>query len=198
MNQEKQQWRQNMKALRNEISLQKRNQDSQAIRKQMMTQKEYQTAEEILLYVSVGSEVETKALIEQACFDGKKVFVPKVKEQGRMEFFLIHSVSELICGKYHIPEPIEGERFFPKQQKTPVIIVLPGLAFDYRGERLGYGKGYYDRYLQRIRQANCPYLALGLAFREQVFETIPTDPFDQRLDGIVTPDQVYHIKETRK
>ena len=191
MSQEKQQWRQKMKILRNEISLQKRKQDSQEIQKQLIAQKEYKNCEKLLLYISVGSEVETEFLFEQALSCGKKVFAPKVKESGKIEFYAVYSKSELVYGKFHIPEPIERENFIPEKQIDPILILVPGLAFDHRRYRLGYGGGYYDRYLQKIKQMKCPYLSFGLAFEEQIFAKIPSDTLDQILDGIVTPKQIY-------
>lgn len=114
---------------------------------------EYLQAQEILCYVSAKDEIDTRAIISDALKNGKKVFVPKCTEQkGIMFFYRINSFDELKSGRYGILEPtkttIENEW---KQTASNSVCVVPALCCDRAGNRLGYGAGYYDRFLQNYK-----------------------------------------------
>lgn len=140
-------------------------------------------ADEIYCYVDVRQEVDTHRIIKQAWKLGKKVAVPKIIN-GTMEFFYIQSFSELEKGYFQIPEPILTEE---AAEGSSVTVVMPGVAFDRKKNRMGYGKGFYDRYLQE----HTGYRTIALAFELQMLDTIPAESHDIRPDIIITEEHNY-------
>lgn len=160
----------------------------------------YRNAAALLVYVSFRSEVETGMLIEKALLDKKAVFAPVVS--GReMEFFRITSFNELKSGYQGILEPAQETEAsymtWMRQRETAskkTLLCMPGAAFDKRRNRIGYGGGYYDRYLSALsaerekRTENIETIAL--AFSCQIFAEIPREPHDLRPDRIVTEQEI--------
>ena len=148
----------------------------------------YQQAEWLFSYVSYGSEVDTISLLETALKHGKKVAVPILTNTGKniMAFCRIENISELQNGHFGIPEPVFKEDNVVIPNKKTLMIV-PGIAFDVNGYRLGQGGGYYDRYLaDHERLAN-----YGLAYEQQIVDRIMINGYDIRMDGLVTESNVY-------
>lgn len=140
----------------------------------------FKAAETVFAYLSYRSEVAAMPIVREAFRQGKRVAVPKV-EGDRMQFYEITSEAEIKAGYKGIPEPVSCESaVVPKDGD---LILVPGTAFDRCGYRMGYGGGFYDRYLSENRAA---YKTLGLAFSEQIYERIPGDEYDVRLDMIIT------------
>lgn len=139
----------------------------------------YYLSDVILGFVSYGSEICTTEILENALQDGKCVYVPKV-EGHEMQFYQIRALTELKEGYKGIPEP-EGntERYiFDPEKATKCLLLMPGSVFDPLGNRLGYGGGFYDRYLAdkealRLR-------SIGIGFRCQQVETAPVEETDIR------------------
>ena len=145
----------------------------------------WKQAKQVLLYASYGSEVSTGLLIDAALAAGKEVFLPKVLGD-QMEFFRITDRAELAPGYQHILEPPGQTKRFLPDASIPTLLTAPGLAFDRSGARIGYGKGFYDRYLGNIPAADRPYL-VGLCFSCQLFEILDGQkPHDINMDLIVT------------
>ena len=148
----------------------------------------YQKAEWLFPYVSYGSEVDTLSLIEAALKQGKKVAVPILKDlhKNKMVFCQIDSVKDLVSGHFGILEPVYKEdRVVEPNGKT--LMIVPGVAFDLNGYRLGQGGGYYDRYLAEHKGlAN-----YGLAYEEQIVDRIMINGYDIRMNGLVTDLKVY-------
>lgn len=134
----------------------------------------------IAIFVSIKNEFPTRSIIERAWEDGKLVAVPKILDfQTRaMAFLPIKAWSDLRPGYHGIMEPVFGN---PVQFSGADLMLLPGLAFDKQGWRLGYGGGYYDRFLAAARQK--PNL-FGLCFSEQIIDAAPHDSRDMPVDGI--------------
>ena len=148
-------------------------------------QPEYQRAEVAMVFFSLSTEVDTTPLILRAWQDRKRVLAPKVSwEQRRMLPIEIRSAADIQEVRMGIREPIRGVPF-------PVgeidLVILPGLAFDSVGNRLGRGKGFYDRFL-----AHKDYHAVScaLALEEQFVESVPVGPHDMPIDLLVTDKQV--------
>jgi 5-formyltetrahydrofolate cyclo-ligase len=144
----------------------------------------------ILCYVSVRGECDTKNLINKAFSLGKKVAVPKCTADGIMQFYLIDSLNQLVDGKYNIPEPPEtlcllDDDFFAENQD--ILCIVPALCFDKSGYRVGYGKGYYDRFLAKYENIS----SIGLCFEEFVVENVPRDCFDRHVDVLITEEKCY-------
>lgn len=154
---------------------------------QLFNMPEYKEAQHILLYADYRNEVATDKLFEDAKKRGKKIYYPKVFGQ-EMEFYAVDSLDELRFGYKGIREPQENpiKRFFYKKQDNTIMIV-PGVAFDMKGYRVGYGKGYYDKYLSERRMIST--FALSYAF--QILEHIPSDSYDIKMDKIITEELVY-------
>ena len=143
-----------------------------------------------LVYVSHASEVVTESLIEQRLTNGYRTAVPWC-ESDRLKLFLLESMSELSPGTHGIREPLPSLRSDSRKQvsiEDVQTVLLPGIAFDERGGRLGQGRGYYDKLLStsdsRIR-------LIGLAFDCQIVEAVPCDQHDIRLNYVVTETQTY-------
>lgn len=137
----------------------------------------FKKATTILLYYSLGDEVDTHQFIRKWSRK-KRILLPVVVGKD-LELRVYTSPEELIVGAYNIEEPT-GELF--TSYNTIDFIVVPGVAFDSKGNRLGRGKGYYDRLLPQIPSA---YKA-GICFPFQLVEEIPTESFDIRMDEIIT------------
>lgn len=138
-------------------------------------------AKEIYCYVDYKNEVETRSIIERAWELGKKVAVPKIIED-EMHFFYINSFSELKEGYFHIMEPPTDA----KAEGSDVLVIMPGAVFDKNRNRIGYGKGFYDRYLEE----HPSYQTLALAFELQFVENIPVDSHDKKPKVIIAEDKM--------
>lgn len=160
----------------------------------------YRNAAALLVYVSFRSEVETRMMIEKAFWDQKAVFAPVVSGQ-EMEFFRITSLNELKSGYQGILEPAQeaetSYRSWMRQKEntsTKTLLCMPGAAFDRERNRIGYGGGYYDRYLSALTaehgERSGDIETIALAFSCQVFAEIPREPHDLRPDGIVTEREI--------
>ncbi len=150
----------------------------------------YARAKTVLFYVDARSEVRTRFDLPAALESGKTVVVPWCNDAGELELFRLDAMSELELGMYKILEPRNDLRGLPEKQ-MPVemldLVMVPGVAFDARGGRLGHGKGYYDKLLSNAR-ADCPLVAL--AFECQMFEEIPMGDHDIFMDAVVTEVRV--------
>lgn len=155
---------------------------SSLIQRRLIDSPFYAGARALLLYSSFSNEVLTDEVFERAVRDNKEAAYPRVLRGGgrHLAFFKVKSLKELAPGSYDIPEPAEREeRAFAGSFD---LVVVPGVAFDEKGGRLGYGKGYYDRALSGVR---CPIVALAYDF-QVLKEEIPVEPHDVRVSAIVT------------
>ena len=141
--------------------------------------KEFRDAATVLLFYSFGSEVASGGIAAHATAAGKRVLLPYL-EGGIMEAAEVDPPHELVPTDYGPKEP---------SKRTPVdpagvdLVVAPGLAFDRRGRRLGYGRGYYDRFLDRLRPDT---LRVGIAFSIQLVDEVPAGRRDRRVHLVVT------------
>ena len=183
---EKKQKRRELLEIRNSIPEQERAEKSRLIFMQLKELPEWKNAEVVFTYVSFGSEVDTILLIEECFKAGKKVAVPKVLDKTKMEFYYITSLEELQAGKWGILEPEEVEEnkadVFKVKAQTKPLMIMPGVGFDREGHRLGYGGGYYDRYLEKYGVER--FWKVGVAFEEQIQDRIVTDDYDVRVDRV--------------
>lgn len=138
------------------------------------------SASHILLYYSLPDEVNTHGLIDQLVDEGKQVYLPVVIDEGHMEIRKYTGKQDLREGSFHIMEPIGT--LLPKDRYNELQVgVIPGMSFDSEGNRLGRGKGYYDRIL-----ALTPHLyKIGMCFDFQKTAHVPTEATDIKMDAIV-------------
>jgi 5,10-methenyltetrahydrofolate synthetase len=154
----------------------------------------YRDAPTVLAYVSFGAELDTHALLRQVLADGKALALPRVvKSEQRLSLHRIASLDTLQAGPWGILEPPADASVFTLAQAA--FILVPGVAFDLAGFRLGYGAGYYDRLLAL---ANPDAARVSLAFQCQMVDAVPNAPHDQRVDAIITSQQNYLIEHDRK
>lgn len=151
----------------------------------------YKKAQNIFIYVSVNSEADTRRIIQKALDDEKTVCVPKVisKKHG-MIAVRINGLNELSKGAYGIPEPIKYDKKFDEHDID--LILLPGLAFDECGGRIGYGGGFYDRFIS-ITGKNT--VKIGLAYSCQIFDKVTCLEYDEPLDVLITEKSVQVINQ---
>lgn len=146
---------------------------------------QYQRNDTVLTYVSTAIEVDTIALIKRAWADGKRVAVPRcVPGTREMEFFYIESMDQLSAGTFGVLEPIP-ERCELLTDVSKGLCLVPALSYDWRGFRLGYGKGYYDRFLARF-EGNM----VGLCYAACVQKTLPHGRFDCPVELLVTEQYI--------
>jgi 5-formyltetrahydrofolate cyclo-ligase len=142
------------------------------------------------VYVSAGSEVDTHELILTLLARGNTIAVPRVASSEEIVAQQIHAFEELRLSEFGILAPAPAETY----QGTIDACVCPGIAFSERGDRLGSGRGYYDRYLA----AHPPRLVVGLAFEFQIVPELPSELHDRRMDFIVTEKRVIQFDRTSR
>jgi 5-formyltetrahydrofolate cyclo-ligase len=151
---------------------------------------EYTSAQTVMYYVDVRSEVRTRHYLPSALTHGKRIVVPYCVD-NELELFLLRDMAELAIGMYKILEPRPELRNLPERKVRAEeldLIMVPGVAFDRTGARMGHGFGYYDRLLQHARP-DAPLVAL--AFECQLFPEIPTAAHDIFMNKIITEQAVY-------
>jgi 5-formyltetrahydrofolate cyclo-ligase len=153
---------------------------------------QYRSAKTVLVYVSTAIEVDTFKIIENAWADGKKVAVPRcIPNTRKMEFHYITSFDDLSSGTFGVLEPDENLPMV--QDFTGCLMLLPALSLDYLGFRLGYGKGYYDRYLARFN-GPCAGICYSSCIRRHMYH----GRFDRPVDVIVTEKWIKDVSSRRK
>ncbi len=169
---------------------------SRAICERLVALPEYARARTVMYYVDVRSEARTRQYLPAALGHDKRIVVPYCVA-GELELFHLTRMDELAVGAYRILEPRAELRSVPEKKVGATdldLIVVPGVAFDRQGGRLGHGFGYYDKLLQHAR-ADAPLVAL--AFECQLFPEVPMSPHDVFMDKIVTELAVYEGKGRR-
>lgn len=146
---------------------------------------EYRDSDRLLAYADYNHEVMTGYIIETAWKDGKEVAVPKVVGQD-MVFYKLTDFAQLEKGYFGIPEPARGEIV----QWENAVMIMPGVAFDRENHRVGYGGGFYDRFLEKHPQIK----RVAVAFDFQMMPEVPTEPTDISPEVIVTEKEVYRLK----
>lgn len=150
---------------------------------------EFAQAATVLCYVSSkDNEVDTQCLIEHLLREGKKILVPMAQADRSILWSRIHSLAELSTARFGILEPREEARRIMAPPEDAVVIV-PGIAFSTDGYRIGYGGGYYDRFL-----ASFPGCTIGLAFDIQIMKEFSPDPHDVPVKYVVTESRVYRTR----
>ncbi len=188
---QKKELRKEAKSYRKSLSENDRLDKSSAIINNLKALKEFQTAEFILMYASLPDEVETLRLIRELAKEGKKSVYCPVTQGDEMEFYRISSVDDLKEGNFHVlePEPLK-ERFLNLQNDVAYCMIMPGLMFDKWGNRLGYGKGYYDKYLARV-PGDVNLTTVALSYEAMVKDAIPAEETDWRADYVITETCIF-------
>jgi 5-formyltetrahydrofolate cyclo-ligase len=157
---------------------------SAAIRQALEKVEAYQTAHTVHLFVPFGSEVDTRPILEDLWAREVRAVLPRVARGRQLEHLAVSSWDELEPGAYSIPEPVSRCRAVDPSGVD--LILVPGVAFDRKGGRLGYGGGYYDRFLEA-----CPAPRVALAFDLQMVDEVPREPHDLLVHEILTEKTTY-------
>lgn len=183
----------NKKDLRRDLLLKRRNLDKDIIDTQSNNMAEhlcawphYQQAKIIMLFLSMPDEPQMTKIIEDAWLQGKIVCVPHMQKQfGMMDAAVIENLNDLVIGRFNllVPNPITLKVMDPKLID---LIIVPGVAYDYYGNRLGMGAGYYDRFIPQAPQA----ILIGAIWSSHVLEKIPHHFYDKPVHYLLNEDKI--------
>lgn len=194
----KQELRSKYLAYRNELSLKERKEKSERIQELLQSEVSYRQARVILVYMDYRSEVITTGLVEALFAAGeKRIFAPKVEGMD-IAFYEVSSMADFAEGYQGIREPFgeSGKRFAPEHfQGQNILVLVPGAVFDRQRGRLGYGKGFYDRFLEKLsiacqmdgwEEKGAFVRSAGLSFDCQLAKRVSVEAHDRRVDMIIT------------
>lgn len=163
-------------------TLRDRNEKDEIINIKLMNSHQFKNSNSLFIYVNFGSEVSTMKIIEESLSKGKSVYVPRVdKSIKEMEAVKIDSIKDLVEGAYGILEPLEGEIL--ENAEDLDLIIMPGVVFDRSGGRIGYGGGFYDKFLSKLRKS---IYKIALAYEVQIIENLPKENHDIPYDQLIT------------
>lgn len=172
--------------LRKNLKYIRKNIKDKLVKNDIIAQNFYSLLDEtkvILLYLSYNDEVDTFKIAEVLINKGIDVYAPKTFDEN-IEFYKIEDLDDISIGKYGISEPKSANKYV-KNIKIKPICIVPGLGFDIDFNRIGYGKGYYDKFLYQN-----DVISVGLCYDEQICLNIPTGEYDQKMDVIITEKEI--------
>ena len=193
--------REKMKEIRNHLPKEEQHRSAEEILRRLTGMGFWSECTQLFTYLSFGAEVDTWRIVKEALNGGmsnpKEVYVPRVEGKS-MNFYRIKETSILLPSKFGVPEP-DGSNLIPYKAQLPngeasvrKLMLLPGLAFDLSGSRIGYGAGYYDGYLKGF--ACNHFTKIAVAYDFQIQERVPAENHDIRMDYIVTPERIIHCQ----
>lgn len=183
--------RREMIARRNSISREEIMEKSAVIQKRVLELPIYQESKTIGLYASFNNEVSTSIIFDKALEDGKKVLFPYIRKVDReLAFLPVRGLDELELGPFGIMTPPCREGDIDCIRDADLLLI-PGVSYDLKGGRIGYGGGFYDRTLHKL--GKLPFIA-ALAYEFQVLDEVPMLPHDIRVNAVVTEQRVIILK----
>jgi len=181
LQQSKNRLRVKLKSLRALVSPSMAEAASQSVWNILAATPEFTKAKAVGAFASTPTEINTFSILENSLESGKKLFLPRVaKDKSGFDYYRVDSLKNLSPGHFGIPEPIGNRK--AKWEELDLVLV-PGLAFDKKGNRLGYGQGYYDQALPRLKKS-C--WTIGLAYSFQVDDEVPNSPRDVPVMALLT------------
>jgi 5-formyltetrahydrofolate cyclo-ligase len=177
-----------MRRLRGVVPPDLHQQWSEAIARRVLAHPGYLAANTVMAYVAFRGEVDTAKIIRASWAEGKRVVLPRCAPgEKSLELYVVEEAGQLAPGAYGIlePVPVQCRRVHDSEVE---LVCVPGVAFTREGGRLGYGGGYYDRFLASLRAG---VTSLGLAFELQLVASIPLGEHDHRVTGVVTEAGIY-------
>ncbi len=190
--QRKQRIRREIQEKRDLLPTTKRAELSTRILQRLWSLPEFSQAQTVFFFISFRSEVDTLPMIRKALAEGKRVCVPYTYPDRRemVASQVVDLDRDLALGNYDILEP-KSHLVRPVPREEIDLIIMPGVAFDPSGRRLGYGGGYYDRFVESLDH-HCPLVAL--CFEMQLIEEVPCGDHDRKVDKIVTENRIIHCE----
>lgn len=174
--------REKYKALRASIPPDKKAEMDKRICETFISLATYRYSSIILMYAPKGTEVNIFPIAEKALADGKKVAFPRCTPNSHnMEYHFVTSLSELTPGAYGILEPSKTLPVYNREDLSPTACLIPAIVYDTKGYRIGYGKGYYDRYLGTFKGSK-----VGVVYSDCITDKLPRGRFDLSADFLVT------------
>ena len=159
--------------------------DDMVFLRQLLKTEAFQNAETVLCYMALPEEIDTAAIIAYSLSHGKTVAVPYCLDRnGNMDFYVIGSFSDLQTGTFGVPEP-DITKAHKVTDFSHSVCLVPGIAFDERGHRLGYGKGYYDRFLKKYSS-----ISIGLCYNSLIQKELPIDGNDIPVNLVITENRI--------
>ena len=165
----------------------------QRMQERLLTSYLWRKCRRVAAYVSVKGEADTRLILAEVLRSGRELFLPRCRVKGEegwpgtMDFFACVDLGALVKSSFGIPEPVPGpeaHQLMPEDLKEPgTLVIVPALAFDRSGYRLGYGGGYYDRMLA---SASCT--CVGLAFHDLLVESLPREEWDRPVSAVCTEE----------
>lgn len=154
----------------------------------------YKLAKNIFVYISFDTEINTRDFIKESLNNNKRIYVPRTEIKTRlMDAVEIKSLDNLSESSYGIPEPSINDPYIDPNELD--LIIVPGVAFDRRGGRVGYGAGFYDRYFKKVNKDNIKRITkLALAYDFQVLDKVPTSYHDVPVDYIITEKEFIKLE----
>ncbi|MDR3302054.1 MAG: 5-formyltetrahydrofolate cyclo-ligase [Spirochaetaceae bacterium] len=151
--------------------------------------------DKVLIYLSMPDELDTSALLEAAFREGKEVYAPKVESDTGMRFFRVTpDSSSWVVGAFDIREPAGKEADVFQFSSGPVLVISPGLAFDRSGKRMGRGKGFYDRFYEKLFNESPDSKICALCMSNAIVNDVPTDQYDRAVNAICTKDEFIEVE----
>ncbi len=168
------------KKYRINLPVEKKQQFDLILQEKFLQTEEYKNADVLLAFVSKDIEIDTNMIINQALADGKTLALPKCKEENLMDFYIVDDLANLKEGYYGLSEP-DSTKCQLLQSIDNSVCLVPGLAFDMEGYRIGFGKGYYDRFLLDFKG-----VTVGMCYTKCVEEKLPRGYYDRPIDILIT------------
>lgn len=164
-----------------------------AIFQSVINLEEYKKADTVLCYLSLDDEIKTDELVRYSLENKKRVAVPFCKdENGNMDFYFISSLEDTKEGTFGVREP-NIKKCEKIKDFSSSIIIVPALCYNKNGYRLGYGKGYYDRFLE-----NYTFISVGLCYNSLIADEIPVNEFDKPVDIIISENEIIRVNNGGK
>ena len=164
--------------------------DSALVSRKVLELDEFKSSHVVLAFLSAKNEIDSQLIIDVALATGKTVAVPKVKSECDMDFFILNPdeplENQVAQGSFGILEPNDGLTLFQSEHFSgqKIFVVVPGLSFTQGGSRLGKGKGFYDRFIRKMRDAGANLFLCGICFPFQIEQAVPENDFDEKMDFV--------------
>lgn len=168
------------------LSEEKRIQEAEFIRRYLMGHSKLQEADVLMLYAAKLPEVDMDALLDWALMQGKRVCFPRVNGDD-MDFYFVKDASSLSPGNFGVREPVENCEIAMPQR---AVCLVPGVGFDRLGNRMGYGKGYYDKYFHKSK---ADIVKIGVCYDEQLLDALPAEKHDIKMDMVISASEVIDV-----